>query len=108
MEFIVEFGAEVEDCFLLEGVIDEDAQKIEKVASKEGRNNDKDVRYEQVDVPLLDDLSHHTPGHCGECQEHHRHEDGAEKLCCCKAWIFAQVGKDSEDSLHVGRRISTS
>ena len=74
LKFVIEFGAKVENGLLLEGVIEKDAEKVEKITRKKGGDDDEDVGKQSINVSLMDDFTHDAACHGGEGEQHQSHD----------------------------------
>ncbi len=96
----VEITTQVEDDFLLEGVVEADAQGVERALRKEGRDHDQDVGQEQVGALRDEYVVDHQAGDLRKDEAGERAEDARAERGRAEAGIGPGIFPDAAEGFH--------
>ena len=104
----VKIAPQIENHFLLEGVVQDKAQRIEKVLKEESCRREENQRQQFLRMILADDDVDDPFRHCGKNNHHQRADNRATERARRQPRVTLQITKNAPDSFHFLLNVITS
>ncbi len=103
LEGEIEIAPQVEDDFLLEGVVDADAQRAERVLRQERHDDNQHIRQQEIGALGDQDVVDHEAGDFRENETGQRARDAGAERAEAQAGISAGIFPNAAESFHRSR-----